>query len=292
MDPAARKKSPTFYGYIPDDGSRTVIFGCMLLNSALLLLIRSFSAAMLILVKKRYFALYLASDMALYLLQKVARGDFHYWIPIDGALGLLISLIVRVMVKILTDFTGVIHFRHPHELGGFYWTMNMFLALLVCFVSVYVYDNENDTGEEGVSQRLSWTLVGGLSGVWTITFALFLLLMKREYRGTFWSTKTSKQQSMSFFDSEDDAVKQEVMTENKHLWAAIRPQVKGWVGANYWRWEEERPAWFTESWIAKVPPDMFPSEAKQAAKDIRASARRRSSFAIVANDITVHPAIS
>ena len=43
--------------YIPDGGSRTVIFGCMLLNGALLLLIRSFSAAMLMLAKKRYFAM-------------------------------------------------------------------------------------------------------------------------------------------------------------------------------------------------------------------------------------------
>jgi len=113
--------------------------------------------------------------------------------------------------------------------------------------------------------------------------------MKREYRGTFWSTKTSKQQSMSFFDSEDDAVKPEVMTENRLLWAAIRPQVEDWVGANYWRWEKERPAWFTESWIAKIPPDMVPSEAKQAAKDNRANSRRRSSFAIVVNERTVHP---
>jgi len=27
--------------------------------------------------------MYMAGEMALYLLQKVARGDFHYWIPID-----------------------------------------------------------------------------------------------------------------------------------------------------------------------------------------------------------------
>ena len=46
VDPALRKQSPDFYGYIPDDGSRTVIFGCMILNSALLLLIQIFSAAL------------------------------------------------------------------------------------------------------------------------------------------------------------------------------------------------------------------------------------------------------
>jgi len=67
----------------------------MTLNSALLLLVRAFSAAMLILVNKRYLVVYMAGDMALYLLQKVARGDFHYWVPVDGAFGLFVSLVAE-----------------------------------------------------------------------------------------------------------------------------------------------------------------------------------------------------
>jgi len=59
----------------------------MILQSALLLLIRSFSVVRLMLANKRYFAAYLAGDMALHLLthllQKVAREDFDYWIPVD-----------------------------------------------------------------------------------------------------------------------------------------------------------------------------------------------------------------
>jgi len=49
--------------------------------------------------------------MALYLLQKVARGDFHYWIPVDGAIGLFMSLMPRVMGKTVTDFTGLLQMR-------------------------------------------------------------------------------------------------------------------------------------------------------------------------------------
>ena len=37
-------------------------------------------------------------------------------------------------VKTITDFTGVIQFRHPNEHGGLYWTANLFLALLASFV--------------------------------------------------------------------------------------------------------------------------------------------------------------
>ena len=66
---------------------------------------RSFSAVVLMLVSKRYLAIYMAGGMALYLLQKVARGDFHYWLPVDGVGGLFVSL-----VKTITDFTCVVQF--------------------------------------------------------------------------------------------------------------------------------------------------------------------------------------
>jgi len=36
--------------------------------------------------------------------------------------------------------------RGPQEFGGLYWTVNMFLALLASFVSVFVY--YADSGEE------------------------------------------------------------------------------------------------------------------------------------------------
>jgi len=279
VDPQKRRETPDFYGYIPDGGSRTVIFGCMVLNSALLLFIRSLSAAMLMLAKKRYFVAYMAGDMALYLLQKVARGDFHYWLPIEGALGLFASLMTRAIIKTITDFTGVIQFRHDGELGGLYWTVNMFLALLASVVCVW-------TSDGGATE---WTLVGAASGAWVLTFGLFLLLMKKGYRRTFFTTRTGNEWAMSYFlEGKTDDIKQEVLMHNKNQWKAIRGEVKEWVGEGWWRWEADRPEWFTESWIAKVPADMIPSEAKQAAKDIRASARRRSSFALIATE-AVHP---
>ena len=273
MDPTARKNMPSFYGYIPNGGSRTAIFGFMMLNSALLLLIRSFSAAMLMLVNKRYLVVYLAGDMALYLLLKVARGDFHYWIPIDGALGLLVSLLMRATVKTITDFTGFIQSRHPGELGGLYWTANLFIAVTSSFVCVWV----------GGGGRAEWALVGAMSGAWVLTFGLFLLVMQKEYRGTFFSAMTGKEFIMNIFlMHKDDKAKGVILSRNKRLWKGIRGEVKEWVREGWWRWEANRPEWFTESWIAKVPPDMVPSEAQQAAKDIRASARRRSSFMMIA----------
>jgi hypothetical protein len=56
---------------------------CMVFNSALLLLLRSFSAALLMLARhegnnKFLFSSYLAIDMSIFLLLKVLRGDFLY----------------------------------------------------------------------------------------------------------------------------------------------------------------------------------------------------------------------
>ena len=62
-------------------------------------------------LRSRYFVLYIIGDMTFYLVQKVLRGDFRYWFPIDGASGLLVSLLMRVASKRMVDFTGVINFR-------------------------------------------------------------------------------------------------------------------------------------------------------------------------------------
>ena len=108
-DPVKRKQSPGFYGYIPDEGiARPLLLVCMTLNSALLLLVRAFSAAMLMLAERRYFVAFVAGDMALYLLLKVVRGDFHYWVPIDGALGVLVSLLMRMVVKTMDPMMTMI----------------------------------------------------------------------------------------------------------------------------------------------------------------------------------------
>ena len=258
VDPRRRKEAPEFYGYIPDDGKRTVIFVCMVINSSLLLLIRSLSAVMLMLVKRRYFLLYMAGDMALYLLLKVARLDFHYWMPIDGLLGLLVSLLVRVIVKTITDFTGVVQFRHPYELGGLYWTCSMALALLASFVSVWVYF---EYGSYVVTQREAWTLVGCMGGAWVITFVLFLLLMKKKYRSSFFSTTSGRRNSMNYFLlGENDEVKSAVLGCKKQHWSGIREEVKEWCLDNWYLWVDEKPTWFSEAWIVKIPKDFIPDD--------------------------------
>jgi len=294
-DPVKKKLQPCFYGYIPDEGiARSLLLVCMTLNSALLLLVRAFSAAMLMLVNKRYLVAYMAGDMMLYLLQKVARGDFHYWLPVDGAFGLFVSLLVRVIGKTITDFTGLIQFRADAELGGLYWTVNMFLALLASWGSVFVYYADageevvGDGGKEAalsaafeIEERVAWTLVGSLSGSWVVVFGVFLLLMKKEYRRTFFTTRKGKQWTMDFFlESTEDAVKKVTIQHNKAHWWAIRSELKAWVQANWVRWEEEKPEWLTDSWRSQVPEGWIEdaTDRSRARGETRDKGRRRSSF--------------
>ena len=268
VDPVARNRDPEFYGFIPNDSTkRTILKVCMVLNSALLLLVRSFSAAMLMLAEKRYFFIYWVGDMALYFLLKAARGDFHTEMPVDGVFGLLASLVTRFMEKTLVDFTGVIQLRHPVTLGGVYWSVNMSTALVVSFVSVWL-------GGGGVKE---WLLVGTTSAAWVATFGVILYTMKEEFRGTFVSTMLGKDMIMRYFkEGEDDATKIIVFAANKRMWVTIYPQVKEFVLANWMRWAEEKPDFFTANFVAKVPLDMIPAAGQNKAKQIRESVRKSS----------------
>jgi len=193
-----------------------------------------------------------------------------------------------VGMKTITDFTGVIQFRGDAELGGLFWTVNMFLALLASYVSVFVYfASGGDSVSERVAgleieERVAWTLVGSLSGAWVVVFGVFLLLMKKEYRRTFFTTMTGKQQVMDRFSADDEAVKAAVLKKNKKMWRAIREDVKEWVRANWWRWKEEKPEWFSLAWQSKVPVDWITDVEERTRLDtVGEKGRRRSSFEMV-----------
>ena len=68
---------------------------------------------------------FVGGEMMIYLLWKVARGDFLYWPKLDGFHAFLISLINRVVGKTIVDFSGCLFFRHPNEMGGIALSVSM-----------------------------------------------------------------------------------------------------------------------------------------------------------------------
>jgi hypothetical protein len=65
---------------------------------------------------------YLVGAMVVYVLYKLARRDFQYWVP---TLGAGMSLISRVVMKLFADFSGNPHFRNPLEIGGAVYLLSL-----------------------------------------------------------------------------------------------------------------------------------------------------------------------
>ena len=113
VDAQGRKINPKFYGYIPDDhGLRSRCFLLMMMMSACHNLSRSVGCALLVASGGTTMVLScVGGEIMLYLVWKVVRSDFMSWFPVEGSLGLFLSLVHRVFVKVIVDFSGCLHFR-------------------------------------------------------------------------------------------------------------------------------------------------------------------------------------
>ena len=156
---------------------RTAMFVCMMVNSGTLLLIRSISAACMLSVSGSYFAIYTAIDLGVFVLWKVVRRDFRYWIPIRGVIGWTVSSTLLICVKLITDYSGMIHMRNAPEMGGLFWTFDMCMSMAASFVMIMIYYGEVDLGDVAVSEGSAWLGVSVMASVWFFCFGLFLYMM-------------------------------------------------------------------------------------------------------------------
>jgi hypothetical protein len=129
-----------------------------------------------------------------------------------------------------------------------------------------------------MDESVAWTIVGGLSGLFVSFQTCFLLLMKREYVTTFFSSQTGHAWVKAMFlDGTDDRQKIRALRKNKKLWLSIRDDVKAWTMENWERWEEEKPEWFNDAWKAGVDDSMIPPASLRKLNG-GGSERRRSSL--------------
>ena len=315
-DPLKRLNNPEFYGYCPDEGGgRLRVFLLLFLNSTLHILGKTLSAALLATIDAYFLWAYLGVDMALFLTFRVVRCDFFYWFPFSGLLAFIVSLFMRIFQKIVVDFTACVHFRHPVEMGGFYWTFNLVLSQLSVFGATILYTssaheavvaedtsrNDNNTTDgiynfsdavnasnvenktmlfAAVDPSQLWTIVGCISALWFFSFTAFIFSIKSEYIKTFSGTLTGAQYSQNYFlDNEDDESKRIIIfTTSEYHWKPIREDVKSWVQVNWYQWEEEKPAWWTDAVKGSIPNDMLPAPALKEEEKKGGGVRRRSSL--------------
>jgi hypothetical protein len=122
---------------MPDSSiGRALTFFLLFVYHATHSLSRTFTTALLAQVSWFGLVVFTVADHVTFQLYKLIRDDFIYWLP---GLGVPLSLIARLIAKVLTDFTGLVHFRHPCELGGAYFLWNASVSQLSVLVCAFLY---------------------------------------------------------------------------------------------------------------------------------------------------------
>ena len=79
----------------------------MILMSAVNILVKSLSVVLIGMLGAKWAIAYVTADVGLFLAIKVARGDFYYWIPLEGWTSIVVSFILRIAMKAVVDFTSL-----------------------------------------------------------------------------------------------------------------------------------------------------------------------------------------
>ena len=153
-------------------------------------------------------------------------------------------------------------------------------------MSVHLYSNYCNEDSKLDDVTLQTTLIC-LVAIWFISAVTFTLVIKREYLHTFYDMSTASTFSRKKFSSlreDQDLEKSDLLTDHPDVYKAWGDQLlKPWTLKNWDRWEEEKPAWFTDTWVQDVPNEYIPYEWRVKYKKTkgRVEKRRRSTIAQV-----------
>jgi len=236
----------------------------MYLLSFCQLLGKSLEMAILVQVGGKTLAIsVLVGEMVLYLIFKVVRGDFRYWMPLPRGTSMATSLIMRVTVKVVCDFTGFLHARHPYEMGGFYWLMNMVVTQASVFGAIRMKEEfgrqiEEDVGERFVKEEDHMTIATMLFLLWFVALLGLIFGSEKELRTTFYSFMTGRQYNEALFRSGQDEIMIQVFTDHPSYYAHFEDEIKEWLGEKWNDWHASRPGWLTEELIERIPGRLLP----------------------------------
>ena len=164
-------------------------------------------------------------------------------------------------MKLVVDFTSIVQFRHPYDLGGAYWSFSFVLTMGSLPVAIKFYEGQKEGEEEsGNVLGLSWGAVKYLLPATAIFFFIFLVTVDRKYLHTFISMqKGNELTKKGFLDGKDDETKAYfAFTNSKKHWASIEEDVKLFVKNNWARWEHTKPKWFDERMRTNIPVSYLP----------------------------------
>ena len=276
-----RRTQSRMFGMIPDSSNgRIAAFTSMIVMSAMQIFGRTMAYALLAASSETWLLSMMGGETVLYLLYKVIRGDLIYFLPIEHkALSLVVSLICRVVRKLLADVTGLLVERGPLEMSGAYYSLNMLWSQVFPFIAVEIYVRYNDDADFRLSADDLRMVPIVLSLVWAASALTVAASIKRKFWRTFYSTETGPQYAtLTFREANDDEGRFLLLQAHSSYIAPIRNEMKTWLVERYPIWQLEHPPWFNDAAVAKIPDDMLPA---QALRDLMAKGggdRKRLSF--------------
>jgi len=273
---------------VPLHGLRLVVVKwSMYLLSFCQLLGKSLEMAILVQIGGKILAVsVLGGEMVAYLLYKLVRRDFRYWLPLPQGVSLVTSLIERVVLKVICDFTGFLHARHPKEMGGFYWLMNMVWTQASVFGAIKLKEEfgrqiEDDVGEmeRVVKEEDYMTIATMLLLLWFVALLGLMFGSEKELRRTFFSIMTGKQYNEALFRSGEDEIMIQVFGHHPTYYAHFEDEIKEWLGERWNDWHVSRPGWLTEELIERIPGRLLPGgEDKGVLEEIGEGRGERETF--------------
>ena len=229
-------------------------------------MIRCLTIVLLGMIGMNWALAYIGLELVLFLAVKIFRGDFWYWLPLGGNAEIVSSIVARILVKLVTDFTSIVHFRHQYELGGMYWSFGFVITMASLPVAITIFASQ---GGAASVVSLAWILFYILISSTVVMFCIFFINIEKKYRHTFYSTERGNDLSIrKFRESKEDASKAHfIFKRSKHHWKSIEEEARSWVQSNWSRWEEEKPKWLDENMKARIPVEWIPTrEARNKIK--------------------------
>jgi hypothetical protein len=247
-------------GLIPDEG-RGVAFAVVLLLACIQILAKTLATVLLFITNPSWLWFYFAGDYGLYIVYKIARGDYVNHNPGPYVASLIVGPINMITVKATLDFTGCLAMRLPLLMGGSYFTFNLAATQAAVLMSAHLYNEHAEDAQ--LSATVTRLVAGVLVGAWLFTFTYFVLCVATEsHRSTLWSTTSERKCVLAYFlEGETDEDKMLIFQCNDILWEnELGKSVKEFTLANWAVWKKEHPAWFTPLLISMVKDEYIPAE--------------------------------
>ena len=173
------------------------------------------------------------------------------------------------MGKVITNFSGCLHLRHPFGNGGTAFSLSMMWVQALPFVALQYYEGDD-------TEAVMILLVCSFC-IWLILNIVFFCTIDLDFIGTFFGMITAAQYTVELFqNATDDAMKFDAAFTNRISYTKpIHGEIKEWVRLNIDRWRLEAPEWFI---VELVPDEFLPIEVYEAEGGERR--RRRSSVSL------------